>query len=70
MRYVKRILKCFQNIHNLRYYIYISQCVIYNNITGVDFMRIKEIRSEKGIMQKQIAQDLNIPQNTFSQYEN
>jgi len=33
-------------------------------------MRIKEIRSEKNIMQKQIAKDLNIPQNTFSQYEN
>jgi len=33
-------------------------------------MRIKEIRINKSIKQKKIAQDLNIPQNTFSQYEN
>ena len=33
-------------------------------------MKIKEIRNSKGITQKQIASDLNIRQNTFSQYEN
>ena len=33
-------------------------------------MKLKEIREEFGITQTQIAQYLNIKQNTYSQYEN
>ena len=32
-------------------------------------MRLKELREEKGVSQKQIADYLNIKQNTYSQYE-
>ena len=33
-------------------------------------MRLKELREENGVSQKQIAEYLNIKQNTYSQYEN
>lgn len=33
-------------------------------------MRLKEIREENGFTQSQIAEYLNIKQNTYSQYEN
>lgn len=33
-------------------------------------MRLKELRQENGKTQKQIADYLNIKQNTYSQYEN
>ncbi|MDE6059584.1 MAG: helix-turn-helix domain-containing protein [Clostridia bacterium] len=32
--------------------------------------RIKELRKENGVTQKEIADYLNIKQNTYSQYEN
>lgn len=32
-------------------------------------MKLKELREEKGITQKEIASYLNIKQNTYSQYE-
>ncbi len=32
-------------------------------------MRLKELREENGVSQKQIAEYLNIRQNTYSQYE-
>ena len=34
-----------------------------------DFMRLKEIRKEKGISQLKLAMDLNTNQNTISRYE-
>lgn len=33
-------------------------------------MRLREIREEKGITQKRLAEYLHIRQNTYSQYEN
>ncbi len=33
-------------------------------------MKLKELREEKGFTQIQIAEYLNIKQNTYSQYEN
>lgn len=33
-------------------------------------MRLKELREENGLAQKEIAEVLNIKQNTYSQYEN
>ncbi|MDE5618296.1 MAG: helix-turn-helix domain-containing protein [Clostridia bacterium] len=33
-------------------------------------LRIKELRCEYGKTQAQLAQDLNVKQNTYSQYEN
>ena len=33
-------------------------------------MKLKELREENNISQKQIAEFLNIKQNTYSQYEN
>ena len=32
-------------------------------------MKLKELREENGVSQKEIAQYLNIKQNTYSQYE-
>lgn len=32
-------------------------------------MRLKELRLENGVTQKQLASKLNIKQNTYSQYE-
>ncbi len=42
-----------------------SQYEIIYNI----FMRIKELREENNVSQKEIAKYLNIKQNTYSQYE-
>lgn len=36
----------------------------------MQIMRLKELRQENGKTQKQIADYLNIKQNTYSQYEN
>lgn len=44
----------------------ISQCEILYNIN----MKLKELREENGFTQKQIAEFLNVRQNTYSQYEN
>lgn len=33
-------------------------------------MRLKELREERGLTQKEIANVLNVKQNTYSQYEN
>lgn len=33
-------------------------------------MRLKELRKAKGLTQTQVADELNMPQNTLSQYEN
>ena len=44
----------------------ISQHEISYNI----YMKLKEIREENGFTQTQIAEFLNIKQNTYSQYEN
>lgn len=44
----------------------ISQCVISYNI----YMKLKELREENNLTQTQIAEYLNIKQNTYSQYEN
>ncbi len=33
-------------------------------------MRLREIREEKGITQKRLAEQLHVRQNTYSQYEN
>ena len=35
-----------------------------------DFMRIKDLREDNDITQKEIADYLHIKQNTYSQYEN
>ena len=35
-----------------------------------DFMRLKELRKEKGISQVKLAMDLCVNQNTISRYEN
>ena len=44
----------------------ISQNEIGYNI----YMKLKELREENGVTQTQIANYLNIKQNTYSQYEN
>ena len=44
----------------------ISQCEISYNI----YMKLKELREENNFTQSQIAEYLNIKQNTYSQYEN
>lgn len=46
-------------------YVSISHIVIFYNKS----MRLKELREENGVSQKQIAEYLNIKQNTYSQYE-
>lgn len=51
-------------------YLLISQFEIaYNNLVVIK-MRLKEIREDRDITQKQVAEYLNIKQNTYSQYEN
>lgn len=44
----------------------ISQREILYNI----YMKLKELREENNLTQSQIAEFLNIKQNTYSQYEN
>ena len=39
--------------------------ISYNN-----YMKLKELREENNLTQSQIAEFLNIKQNTYSQYEN
>lgn len=39
-----------------------------NNVKG-DFMRLKELRKQKGISQLKLAMDLSMNQNTISRYE-
>ena len=43
----------------------ISQSEIWYN----NFMKLKELREEYNVSQKEIAEYLNIRQNTYSQYE-
>ncbi len=43
----------------------ISHCEILYNI----IMKLKELREENNISQKEIADFLNVKQNTYSQYE-
>lgn len=40
----------------------------YINVKG-DFMRLKELRKQKGISQLKLAMDLSTNQNTISRYE-
>lgn len=44
----------------------ISQTVISYNI----FMKLKELREENNLTQSEVAEYLNVKQNTYSQYEN
>ena len=37
---------------------------------GIHFMRLKDLREDNDITQKEIADYLHIKQNTYSQYEN
>ena len=39
-----------------------------NNVKG-DFMRLKDLRKQKGISQLKLAMDLSMNQNTISRYE-
>lgn len=48
----------------------ISRFEITYNMCGVNKMRIKDLREDADITQKQLAEFLNIKQNTYSQYEN
>ena len=40
-----------------------------NEITYNIYMKLKELREENSVSQKEIAEYLNIKQNTYSQYE-
>lgn len=42
--------------------------ILYNNFMEIS-LRLKELRLENGVTQKQLASKLNIKQNTYSQYE-
>ena len=46
--------------------------ILYNYSTYFveDIMRIKDLREDKDITQREIAEYLHIRQNTYSQYEN
>lgn len=48
----------------------ISHTVISYNKLGSDYMRLKDIREDRDIKQKDLAEFLHIRQNTYSQYEN
>ena len=37
---------------------------------GISIMRLKDIREDRDLTQKQIADYLHVKQNTYSQYEN
>lgn len=39
-------------------------------ITRGDYLRLKDLREDSDLKQSQIAEMLNIKQNTYSQYEN
>lgn len=43
--------------------------MIFAKLVIHDEMRLKEIRKQRGITQLKLAMDLNISQNTVSQYE-
>lgn len=45
-----------------------EKIIIYNEV--VNYMRLKELREDLDIKQKEIADYLHIKQNTYSQYEN
>lgn len=42
--------------------------ILYNTFMEIS-LRLKELRLENGVTQKQLASKLNIKQNTYSQYE-
>lgn len=47
--------------------------ILYNvlrNITGDEKMRLKDLREDSDITQKELAEYLHVKQNTYSQYEN
>ena len=48
----------------------ISHTVISYNNYGSDCMRLKDIREDRDVKQKDLANFLHIKQNTYSQYEN
>ena len=59
----------FKLYHDLRY-MSISRFEIAYNMFEVNNMRLKDLREDSDITQKQLADYLNIKQNTYSQYEN
>lgn len=47
--------------------------ILYNvlrNVTGDEKMRLKDLREDSDITQKELAEYLHVKQNTYSQYEN
>ena len=44
--------------------------IMYNILWKVIFMRLKDLREDSDLKQKELAQFLHIKQNTYSQYEN
>lgn len=56
----------FLKLYHVLRYKSISQHEISYNI----YMKLKELREENNFTQSQIAEYLNIKQNTYSQYEN
>ena len=63
-------LSVFQNIHNylvLRY-IY-SAWVMYLKTGILKYGRIRDLRNDRGLTQGDIAEILNVKQNTYCQYE-
>ena len=66
MRFVNEFLKIFSQIVIFVDY---SQIVIYN-VGEVNKMRIRELRIQRNLQQKDLAAALEIAANTLSQYEN
>ncbi len=44
--------------------------ILYNVFKGEFAMRLKELREDNDLKQKELAEYLHIKQNTYSQYEN
>ena len=44
--------------------------ILYNVFNGEFAMRLKELREDNDLKQKELAEYLHIKQNTYSQYEN
>ena len=44
--------------------------ILYNIFKGEFAMRLKELREDNDLKQKELAEYLHIKQNTYSQYEN
>ena len=62
-----------QVYHNLRYLSISHYEILYNIFTYYirgEKMRLKDLREDSDITQKELAKYLHIKQNTYSQYEN